>query len=168
MFKKNPNQGQITIMDPCLNFPKYIQEVLQKSWAPYFYQHIFKNINEERFSVLFSESYSRPNAPVNIIVGLLFLKELNGWTDEEMIGAMYFDYRVQHALGITDFEKERICINTIGNFRGRLYEYSASRGVDLLEEEVLALTGALVTLTGMVLLITLFDGSFCTENVGCK
>ena len=166
MFKKNPNQGQITIMDPCLNFPKYIQEVLQKSWAPYFYQHIFKNINEERFSVLFSESYSRPNAPVNIIVGLLFLKELNGWTDEEMIGAMYFDYRVQHALGITDFEKERICINTIGNFRGRLYEYSASRGVDLLEEEVLALTGALVTLTGMDTSLARQDSFMISAN--CK
>ena len=74
MFKKNPNQGQISIMDPCLNYPKYVQEALQKSWAPYFYQHIINNINEERFSVLFSENHSRPNAPANIIVGLLFLK----------------------------------------------------------------------------------------------
>jgi hypothetical protein len=41
---------------------------------------------------------------VNILVGLFSLKELNGWTDEEMLSAVYFDYRVQHALGITDFE----------------------------------------------------------------
>jgi hypothetical protein len=41
---------------------------------------------------LFSENYSRPNAPVNIIVGLLFLKEINRWIDEEMMSAMYFDY----------------------------------------------------------------------------
>ena len=62
---------------------------------------------------------------------------------------MYFDYRVQHALGITDFEKERICINTVGNFRTRLYEYNATHSTDLLEEEVLALTGLLITLTDM-------------------
>ncbi len=166
MFKKNANQRQISIMDPCLTFPKYIQEALQKSWATYFYQHIFNNINEERFSVLFSENYSRPNAPVNIIVGLLFLKELNGWIDEEMMGAMYFDYRVQHALGITNFEKERICINTVGNFRGRLYEYSALHGVDLLEEEVLALTGALVTLTGMCTALARQDSFMISAN--CK
>ncbi len=166
MFKKNPNKGQISILDPCLQFPKYIQEVLQKTWAPYFYGNIFKNINEERFSVLFSENYSRPNAPVNIIVGLLFLKEVNGWIDEEMMGALYFDYRVQHALGITDFEKERICINTVGNFRARLYEYSATHGVDLLEEEVNVLTGALIALTGMDTSLARQDSFMISAN--CK
>lgn len=165
MFKKNDSR-QISIMDPCLNYPKYIQEALRKSWAPYFYQHIFNNINEERFSVLFSENYSRPNAPVNIIVGLLFLKEINGWIDEEMMGAMYFDYRVQHALGITDFEKERICINTVGNFRARLYEYNATHGVDLLEEEVLTLTGALITFTGMDTSLARQDSFMISAN--CK
>ena len=149
MFKKNPNQGQISVLDPCLLFPKYVLEALAKTWALYFYKNIFNNINEERFAVLFSENYSRPNTPVNIIIGLLFLKELNGWTDEEMIGALYFDYRVQYALGITDFEKERLCINTVGNFRGRLYEYSLNYNIDLLAQEVLALTGALIEVTGM-------------------
>jgi len=132
-----------------LLFPKYVLEALAKTWAPYFYKNIFKNINEERFAVLFSENYSRPNTPVNIIVGLLFLKDLNGWTDEEMIGALYFDYRVQYALGITDFEKERLCINTVSNFRGRLYDYSLNHNVDLLAEEVFSLTGALIEVTGM-------------------
>ncbi len=149
MFKKNPNEGQISIFDPCLKFPQYVLEALSKTWAPYFYNYIFNNIDEERFAVLFSENYSRPNTPVNIIVGLLFLKELNGWTDEEMIGALYFDYRVQYALGITDFQKERLCINTISNFRGRLYEYSLNQDIDLLAEEVHNLTGALIDLTAM-------------------
>ena len=45
MFKKNRNQGQISIADPYLQFPKYVQEALQKTWAPYFYKHIFKSIN---------------------------------------------------------------------------------------------------------------------------
>ena len=149
MFKLNPNKGQFHIEDPILTFPRYVQGALSKTWAPYYYQNIFKKIGEERFSTLFSENYSRPNAPVNILVGLLFLKEINGWTDEEMIGALYFDYRVQYALGITDFEKERICINTVGNFRKRLYEYSEEYGTDLLEEEVQALTGALIEFIGM-------------------
>jgi len=149
MFKPNSNIGQINIEDPFLTFPKYVLGALSKTWAPYFYQNIFKKINEERFSVLFSGNYSRPNAPVNILVGLLFLKEINGWTDEEMIGALYFDYRVQYALGMTDFEKERICINTVGNFRKRLYEYSEKNKIDLLDEEVQALTGTLIEFIGM-------------------
>jgi len=42
MFKKNPNQGQISVLDPCLLFPKYVLEALAKTWAPYFYKNIFK------------------------------------------------------------------------------------------------------------------------------
>ncbi len=83
-----------------------------------------------------------------------------------MMGALYFDYRVQHALGITDFEKERICINTVGNFRARLYEYSATCGVDLLEEEVNVLTGALITLTGMDTSLARQDSFMISAN--CK
>ena len=85
MLRKNPNQGQISIMEPCLNYPKYIQEALQKSWAPYICRHIINNINEERFSVLFSENYSRPNAPANIIAGLLFLKCASPTTQSKSI-----------------------------------------------------------------------------------
>lgn len=166
MFKENPNKGQISVNDPMLRFPKYLREALKKTWAYNFYWNIFKNINESRFSVLFSEKYSRPNAPVNILVGLLILKEINGWTDEEMMGALYFDYRVQYALGITDFEYERICINTVGNFRGRLYEYSGTLGVDLLEEEVKALTGVLIALTGMDTSLARQDSFMISAN--CK
>ncbi len=164
MFKKNPNQGQISLFDPSLQYSQYVLGVLAKSWAPYFYKHIFLHIDEERFAVLFSENYSRPNAPVNIIVGLLFLKELNGWIDEEMIGAFYFDYRVQHALGITDFEKERVCVNTVSNFRCRLYEYSLNHEIDLSAEEVQRLTEALIELAEMDTTKTRQDSFMISAN----
>ncbi|MBT9166217.1 MAG: hypothetical protein DDT25_00900 [Chloroflexi bacterium] len=117
MFKRNPAEKQLNLTDPYLQYPKYVREVLHKSWAEYFFKSIFSKIDENRFALLYSENYSRPNAPVNMIVGLLMLKEINGWTDEDTIAALYFDYRVQYALGISDFDKERICINTLGNFR---------------------------------------------------
>jgi hypothetical protein len=83
-----------------------------------------------------------------------------------MIGTLCFDYRVQYALGITDFEKERICVNTVSNFRGRLYEYSTTHGIDLLEEEVLALTGVLTTLAGMDTSLARQDSFMISAN--CK
>ncbi|RJX23363.1 MAG: transposase, partial [Dethiobacter sp.] len=87
MFKENPNSGQMNIMNPYNSYPQYIKDALHKSWAPYFRQYLFHKIDEQRFSVLYSNKASRPNTPVNILVGLFFLKELCGWTDEEMIGA---------------------------------------------------------------------------------
>lgn len=157
MFKESKKVRQINIYDPYHSFPNYVREALHNSWAEFFFEHIFCNIDESRFSVLYSDNYSRPNSPVNLLVGLLFLKELTGCTDEELIGSLYFDYRVQYALGITDFEKERICINTIGNFRKRLVEYAEATGIDIFHQEVESLSEKLVEIAKM-------DTSFARQD----
>ena len=166
MYKRNPPEKQLNIIDPYLHFPKYIREALHKSWAEPFFSTIFSQIDEDRFAVLYSENYSRPNAPVNLIIGLLILKELNGWTDEDTIAALYFDYRVQYALGISDFDRERICINTLGNFRSRLYEYAEAQGRDLLGEEISRLTDALIDISGMDTRLARQDSLMISAN--CK
>ncbi len=166
MFKNNPAEKQFNLIEPYYHFPKYVRDALHNSWAEHFFNSIFSKIDESRFAVLYSENYSRPNAPVNVVVGLLILKELNGWTDEETIAALYFDYRVQYALGISNFDKERICINTLGNFRGRLYEYSEKHNRDLLGEEVFALTDMLIELSGMDTKLARQDSMMVSAN--CK
>ena len=115
--------------------------------------------------MLYSINSSPPNTPVNILVGL-FLKELNGWTDEEMLSAVYFDYRVRHALGITDFEKQRLCINTVSNFRSRLCTHEAKTGEDLLQQEVDALTGELIKVSEMDTSLARQDSMMVSAN--CK
>ena len=166
MFKKNPAEKQFSLIEPYYHLPKYVRDALHNSWAEHFFRSIFTKIDESRFAVLYSENYSRPNAPVNVVVGLLMLKELNGWTDEDTIAALYFDYRVQYALGISDFDKERICINTLGNFRSRLYDYSEKHGRDLLGEEVSGLTGVLIELSGMDTKLARQDSMMISAN--CK
>lgn len=86
--------------------------------------------------MLYSDIFSRPNKPVNILVSLHILKELYGLTDEQLISSLYFEYRYQYALGIEDFKKEKICINTLTNFRQRIVEYEVKTEKDLLKEEV--------------------------------
>jgi len=166
MYKRNPPEKQLNIIDPYLHFPKYIREALHNSWAEPFFSSVFSQIDEDRFAVLYSKNYSRPNAPVNLIIGLLILKELNGWTDEDTIAALYFDYRVQYALGISDFDRERICINTLGNFRSRLYEYAEAQGRDLLGEEISRLTDALIDISGMDTRLARQDSLMISAN--CK
>ena len=166
MYKRNPPEKQLNIIDPYLHFPKYIREALHNSWAEPFFSSVFSQIDEDRFAVLYSKNYSRPNAPVNLIIGLLILKELNGWTDEDTIAALYFDYRVQYALGISDFDRERICINTLGNFRSRLYEHAEAQGRDLLGEEISRLTEALINISGMDTRLARQDSLMISAN--CK
>jgi hypothetical protein len=166
MFKESQKVRQINMDDQYHSFPKYVREALHNSWAEFFFEHIFRNIDESQFSVLYSENYSRPNAPVNLLVGLLFLKELNCNTDEELIGSLYFDYRVQYALGITDFDKERICINTIGNFRKRLVEYAEATGEDLFHQEVASLSEKLAEVAEMDTSLARQDSMMISAN--CK
>ena len=50
----------------------------------YLAEHIFPEIDETPFAVLYSDRPSRHNTPVNVIIGALILKEIFGLTDEEV------------------------------------------------------------------------------------
>ncbi len=136
MFIKNSNQ-QLSINDPLMSMPKYLKDTLYKSWAHPFQAQIFPIINEDRFRVLYSEKdASRPNTPVNVIIGLLIIKEFFQLTDEELIGSLHFDIRYQYALRTTSFERQPVSVNTLYNFRKRLYNYFKDTGIDLIHQEI--------------------------------
>jgi hypothetical protein len=69
MFKTNKCQ-QFRLDDAVNLMPNYLKQILEKSWAQVFKDNIFPNINEEKFRVLYSDKSSRPNSPVNVIIGL--------------------------------------------------------------------------------------------------
>lgn len=139
MFKHGKKEHQKTLFDLDIQASSAISKRLQKTWAESFFYNVFSHINEDRFAVLYSDKLSRPNKPVNILVSLLVLKELNDLTDEELIDAYYFDYRFQHALGISDLSQESLAINTLTNFRSRLVAYEAQTNIDLLHVEMEAI-----------------------------
>lgn len=93
-FVKNDNQ-QLTLLDSTFNLTEREKRMLEKSWAKTFADKVFPAIDENIFSVLYSEKASRPNTPVNVIVGALILKETLNVTDDEIVEAMAFDIRYQ-------------------------------------------------------------------------
>lgn len=66
-FVKNDNQ-QLTVLDSTFNLTEREKRMLEKSWAKTFADKVFPAIDENIFSVLYSEKASRPNTPVNVIV----------------------------------------------------------------------------------------------------
>ncbi len=135
MWTKNSFQ-QMSFDDTVTNMPGYLKDFLKDSWAHIFQKIIFPAINEDRFSVLYSDKPSRPNSPVNVIIGALILKEIFGLSDVELLGSIYFDDRFQYALRLTSFDKPPVSINTFTNFRARVYAYEEETGIDLIKEEV--------------------------------
>ena len=54
--------------------PEEQREYLNIFWAGVFYCKVFCRSDEECFAVLYSDLPSRPNFPVNVLVGLEYLK----------------------------------------------------------------------------------------------
>lgn len=139
MFKIN-NSSQINIFDNTLSMSDYHMKLLKNNWPGYFRENIFPRIEEENFRVLYSDKVSRPNTPVNIMIGLLIIKELTGLTDDELMQSLIFDMRFQYALCTTSFEKQPISRNAFTNFRNALIRYEIETGKDLYKEEVISLS----------------------------
>ena len=132
---------QLSLFDSLSFLSERKQRMLEKSWAKAFSDHIFLNINEYIFAPLFSEkTNSRPNAPINVIVGALILKELSGMTDDEIIEACEFDFRFQFALHTASFENQPISDRTFSRFRSRCAAYELTTGKDLIHECVIKLS----------------------------
>ena len=96
MFSPNTNH-QLAFDDSCGGLTGRERKVLDNSWARIFRDEIFPRIGEKPFSVLYSSAYSRPNTPVNVIVGALILKEIFRLSDDEIVFRLMFDASFQFA-----------------------------------------------------------------------
>lgn len=74
-----------------------LYRTLEKSWARIFADGIFPAIDEQRFSVLYSDKASRPNAPANVIIGALIIKELFDYSDDGMVENLMLNLHLQSA-----------------------------------------------------------------------
>ena len=129
-FKVNSSQ-QISFNDSVFSLTAREKKALDNSWAKIFADEIFPNIDEERFSVLYSSKASRPNAPVNVIIGALIIKELFDYSDDEIVENLMLDLHLQYALHTTSFEEQPISDKTLSRFRSRCYNYETTHGIDL-------------------------------------
>ena len=135
------NYQQISLFDSLGFLSERKQKILDKSWAKPFSEHIFSNIDEMMFAPLYSDKKnSRPNAPVNVIVGALILKELNGLTDDEIIEECEFDFRYQYALHTTSYENQPLSDRTFSRFRERNAAYELVTGKDLIHDCIVSLS----------------------------
>jgi hypothetical protein len=67
-----------------MSCPKSCVSVWGNPGQEYSFGNSFCRLNEAPFEVLYVDFPSRLKVPVNVLVGLEYLKAGNGWTDEEM------------------------------------------------------------------------------------
>lgn len=130
-FRTNESQ-QMSLTDRTLfGLTAREKKALEHSWAKVFADDIFPSIDEKPFAVLYSNKASRPNTPVNVIIGALILKELFDLSDDDVVEDILLDPRFQYALHTTSFQEQPISDKTLTRFRQRCYDYEELHGVDL-------------------------------------
>lgn len=162
-FKVNSSQ-QISFNDSVFSLTAREKKALDNSWAKIFADEIFPNIDEERFSVLYSSKASRPNAPVNVIIGALIIKELFDYSDDEIVENHMLDLHLQYALHTTSFEERPISDKTLSRFRSRCYNYETTHGIDLYHDCVKDLSSKIAKLMNLSGRIKRMDSMILTVN----
>ena len=124
MFKENNNHFQNSLFDTTQWMNSSVKKKYESSWAPIFYEHVFKKIDEKPFAVLFSD-IGRSNFPINYLLSLEYLKHMLVFNDEELIEGFYFNYLVSSSLGIKVLGEVNLAARTLYYFRERIYSYLA-------------------------------------------
>jgi hypothetical protein len=133
MFQKNDKHLQGTLLSTLDELPSGMRERLEQSWAGTFRRAVFQQLDETPFAVLYSAEYSRPNVPVNVLLGLEMLKAGFGWTDEELYDHFLYDLQVRYALGYEQLSEGYFSIRTLYEFRRRLGTHMQQSGENLVE-----------------------------------
>jgi Transposase DDE domain./Transposase domain (DUF772). len=142
MFRKNAKHQQPALISAASELPEKQRKRLENSWAGPFYREFFSRIDEQAFANLYSELASRPNVPVNVLVGLEALKAGFGWSDQELYENYCYNLQVRYAVGYDRLGDGDFEIRTLYYFRERLSKYNAEKGVNLLEKAFEHITDA--------------------------
>ena len=78
MFKKSYHHFQLPLTSNVDELPEKLRKHLDTSWSGVFYREVFCRLDETPFVVLYADCPSRPNVPINVLVGLEYLKAGNG------------------------------------------------------------------------------------------
>ena len=120
MFVANQQHMQSALFSTLDELNEKSRVALENSWAGTFRREVFARLNEKPFGVLYAEVDSRPNTPVNVLIGLDALRTGFGWTNEDMYEAFQFNLQVRYALGYENLNEGYFTLRTMYNFRNRL------------------------------------------------
>ncbi len=140
MFRENTSyqQGDLFGFEHCLTEKQ--RKYFERSTEATFFLEVFHKINEKDFAQLYSNTKSRPNVPVNQLVGALILKHLNDWTYAELFTNLTFNALSRYAIGITNPQQDIFSEASIFNFQNRLIEHFNKTGEDLINNVFVSLT----------------------------
>ena len=156
MFVKRDPQTSLLASSHFL--PEDKRERLERDWPGQFRRSALPLIDEEAFRELYHEWNGRPNKPVQTVIGVLLLKEMNDLTDAEALFSLDFNLAWHVALDLQP-QEAHTCQKTLHNFRAKLME--SDNGKLLFE----GTTGRIIEALGVETEKQRLDSTHITSNI---
>ena len=167
MFCKNNSHEQDRLFSHFDDLDDRLKKRLLATWAPAFYKHVFCQIDEMPFAVLYCEDNGRPNFPINILLSLEFIKHWKDLTDEELLEQASFNYQVAYAIGLRNLGEEYVAARTLYAFRERVYRHALLNqgNDDLIFDQFTKLTRHFLELAQVKTDEQRMDSTFVSSNI---
>ncbi len=142
MFKRSENKQ----IDLFKNIGSHLSSGKNKvlsdpcGWHNVFWNQVTSRIDEEPYSILYDEKMGRPNASIRVLIGMMILKEGNGWSDEQLFDESRFNLKVMQALGFSDIDQDVPVESTYYELRRLMAEHCDRTGEDLIQSTFTQIT----------------------------
>ena len=137
MFKKTKKEIQLGIFSTATSFLSGRAESFyenQEAWHNLFRQQVIIRIDESICMPLFTVHTGAPNSAIRVLIGMMMLKEANGWSDEQLFEQGRYNLLVRSALGLMNTDDALPTESTYYLFRKRVVDYEKSSGINLIEK----------------------------------
>ena len=144
MFKKTDTPQQLSMYSSVyqhLTGESSKQFENEAGWHNIFFEQVVSRIDENIFSVLYSSDLGSPNAPVRTLIGMMILKEGEGYSDEKLFENCRFNLLTRKALGLVNIDDTIPVESTYYLLRKRITDYNKETGINLFESCFKTITG---------------------------
>lgn len=124
MFRARTDKPTAELDPSCLS--PFQRRRLADTWPLVFREHILPLLTEHQFASFFHPTHGAPNRSVQIVLGILLLKDMENFTDEQALDHFAFDLRWHVALGV-EGQGVSCCQKTLHNFRHHLRQDDHAR-----------------------------------------
>lgn len=137
MYKKSVDHKQLDAFSSPIEYLKdstmnyYLKN---DSWHNQFRKQVVMRVDESIFRVLYTELTGAPNASIRVLIGMMILKEGQGWSDEQLFENCNFNLLVRSALGLMTLEDSVPVASTYYLFRRNLVAYAKEHEEDLFKK----------------------------------
>jgi hypothetical protein len=105
----------------------------EQAWHNQFRKQVTMRIDENIFRPLYCQDNGTPNAPVQVLVAMMVLKEAEGLSDQKIFENCRFNLLVRSAIGLHNADDPLPTESTYYLFRKRIQEYAKENNENLFE-----------------------------------